>query len=222
MKTAILLSTYNGEKYLSQQLTSILRQTYGQFQLYCRDDHSSDATVEILQKMEQQDGRVVLVPSDKNLGAAESFMTLLATVDADYYLFADQDDVWMPHKIQTLLNKMQQEEKTAPLRLPLLIFSDLQVVDSLLREIAPSFWSFNKLPPQLLTQNLDFINVFNAAPGCSMIFNRALRDKALEIRPENILMHDWYLMLVAARHGRFVPHNEPLVQYRQHEANEHA
>lgn len=109
-QVAILMSTYNGEKYLDAQIKSIINQTNPHWHLYIRDDGSRDRTPQIIQKYVRQDNRISWLNPDHvvNRGVTRSFMELLQQTTADFYMFCDQDDVWLPNKIQVTLNKMLQ------------------------------------------------------------------------------------------------------------------
>ena len=119
-KVNILLSTYNGEKYLSEQLDSLMNQTYQNMVIYVRDDGSNDKTLDILYKYQKQDGRkqMIILKEDKpvNLGFMESFWILLRSCEhADYYAFCDQDDVWLPEKVERGVAALEKERNDVPL-----------------------------------------------------------------------------------------------------------
>lgn len=213
---AILLSTYNGEKYLKEQIDSIINQDYKNWELYIRDDGSTDSTLSIIQYYSSIHSNIYLLEDTDNLGAAMSFMTLLSNVDSEYYMFCDQDDVWMEDKVTKSICKMIELESTE--KKPILVFSDAKVTDAKLNIINPSFWDYNKAYPQILLSNSKFINVFNCSPGCTMIFNNELK-KHLNDFDSNILMHDWYLMIKATMHGVVGYINDSLMFYRQHSNN---
>ena len=107
MKLAILLSTYNGMNYLEEQVDSIIAQTYTDWKLYIRDDASTDATVALIKRLADTDPRIINISSSGNLGAKESFMWMLRNVEADYYMFCDHDDVWLPKKVELTLKRVQ-------------------------------------------------------------------------------------------------------------------
>ena len=129
---AILMSTYNGEKYLREQIESLFVQTEKGWKLYVRDDGSKDSTMEILSEYEQRYPNKVCVVRDipQNLGAGESFMHLLGVTDAEYYMFSDQDDVWMPDKIERTYSKLLSLEKQYGSNIGIGVFTDLTLVDA--------------------------------------------------------------------------------------------
>ena len=139
------MATYNGEKYLREQLQSLYNQTYTDWTLYIGDDGSSDGTASIVREFSQRYGNIVFHQNSEGKGAMRNFMDLLAEAEADYYMFCDQDDVWLPHKVETTLRKMRETEAENKER-PALACSDLRVVDKNLQTIAPSY-----AHPELLT-----------------------------------------------------------------------
>lgn len=217
-KVHILMSTYNGALYLPEQLDSIVAQTYRNWNLYIRDDGSQDHTVQILQDYASRDDRIKLLPLDKKrLGACASFAYLLKQCsDAKYIMFCDQDDFWLPKKVQTSLGTFLYLEEQHK-ELPLLLHTNLQVVDSKLKLLAKSFWDYQKLNPNRC--NLNQLLVQNNVTGCTVMINKALRDLALPI-PEEAIMHDWWLALVASAFGRISHINKALILYRQHGSND--
>lgn len=213
---AILLSTYNGELYIEDQIHSILSQDFKNWILYIRDDGSTDLTVEIIKRYTQKYGNINFQEDKESKGAALSFLYLLQNVDSKYYLFCDQDDVWLPDKISKLYNKIKSVEINC--EKSVLVFSDAKVVDQNLTVIDDSFWHYHKVHPKLLLSNKKYINVFNSTPGCTMLFNQELKTH-IDFGAKNILMHDWYLMIIALQQGCIAYVNTPLMLYRQHQNN---
>lgn len=214
---AILLSTYNGEKYLEQQLNSIISQTFKDFKLYVRDDGSTDRTLEILNSYASKYPNIIICKDDKNnVGASKSFMSLLGKVEADYYMFCDQDDVWFESKIQTSLSIIKSEEARS-FNIPLLIHTDLIVVDENLNILKSSLWNNNKLYPN--KYNSEYLKVVNVVTGCTCLFNRLARDIAIRIKCE-IIMHDFWLSIcVDSAGGKIISLPFPSIYYRQHQNN---
>lgn len=214
MSIAILLSTYNGVEFLTQQLDSLFAQVDTSFKIFVRDDGSQDSTLEVLQGYD-----VKLLPSNINLGCKDSFSTLLkfATTnsDADYFMFCDQDDVWYPDKVEKTLAKMKSMEAEYS-DIPLLVHTDLEVVDESLETIAPSMWQYEHLLPDKNTFSRLLIQ--NSVTGCSVMINRTLAEKSLTI-PSSAIMHDWWLGLVASQFGKIGFIAEPTIKYRQHGKN---
>ncbi|KQK27517.1 MULTISPECIES: glycosyltransferase family 2 protein [Chryseobacterium] len=215
-KLSILLSTYNGEKYLKEQIESILKQDFSDIMLYIRDDGSTDSTIEIIQEYVSLYSNIHILKKDKNIGAAMSFMTLLQYVNSDYYMFCDQDDVWLENKVSKSIAKIIELEELE--KKSVLVFTNAKVVDEELNIIDSSFWNYNKVSPKILLADPKLINVFNCSPGCTMIFNDELKKK-LTNYDENILMHDWYIMIQALQNGKVDFINDSLILYRQHSHN---
>ena len=185
----ILLSTYNGKKFLPDLLDSILKQTFKDWRLLVRDDCSTDNTKEILNRYAcLYPHRIKLILSRKRLGPAFSFGVLLQHSNAPYMMFCDQDDVWLPDKITLCLEMIKKIEERHPGK-PVLVFSDLIVVDENLNFISPSFLRFQRLP-LLVLQDLKKLCIQNVIPGCSMIFNKAVQSLVGKM-PSEAIMHDW-------------------------------
>jgi len=214
----ILLSTYNGEQYLRNQIESIINQTYKNWRLLIRDDGSQDKTIEILEYYlrKHKDKIVLIEDGQKHLGASKSFFRLLGYSDAKYIMFCDQDDVWLPYKIEETYNKMKELEKKHNDK-PLLVYSDLKVVDKDLNLIAPSFWKYQHIDPK--RNKLNHLLVQNVITGCTMMINDKLKDTLITM-PDDEIMHDWWLGLVGASFGELDFIKEPLVLYRQHGKND--
>lgn len=216
----ILLAAYNGALHLAAQLDSLLAQTHTDWQLLARDDGSTDATPAILADYRDRfPDRIAVVPDDdRNLGPCGNFALLMARADAGYLMFCDQDDVWLPQKIERTLAAMRELEARCGEGLPLLVHTDLKVVDAELRPVADSLWRFQRSDPRGGTA-LNRLLVQNAVTGCSVMVNRHLRDLALPL-PTEAVMHDWWLALVAAAFGAIGQVPETTVLYRQHGKND--
>jgi len=215
----ILLSTYNGEKFLPEQLDSILNQTENNWRLLIRDDDSDDSTLEILQLYCNQHPKKIFLIDDiikSNLGPCKSFNILMQKSTAPYVMFCDQDDIWDPEKIEVMLKHFKEMEEALLPETPLLLHSDMEVVDSSLVTISHSFIKLNKLDMQKTSIN-DLI-MRNNITGCAMICNKLLIDLALPM-PLDAIMHDWWLALVAAEFGKIKYIPQPLIKYRQHDNN---
>lgn len=216
IKVAVLLSTYNGEKYLLNQLQSIQKQTAKNFHIYIRDDGSTDRTTEIIEKFCENNVNCSVLQSGRNLGAANSFMELLKLVDEEYYMFCDQDDIWLKNKIKNSLDYLLLKEKGKK-GVPVLIYTDAKVVDVRLNTIAESFIDTSGIVPDLV-QKWGYVMINNVAPGCTYIFNKELRKIAVN-HPSDLPMHDWWMVLNAERYGELYFLNSADILYRQHDNN---
>ena len=213
----ILLSTYNGEKYLKEQLDSIFAQTYTDWTLYIRDDGSRDNTEAIIDSYVARYENIKKLPSEGNVGVIRSFELLLKGVEADYYFFCDQDDFWLPTKLQKSMDKMLEAEQQCP-NAPVGVFCDAKVVDEKLNEIFPSFWKISRIKPALL-DTFERLTVHNAAAGCTMLINHAAKVCSLPF-VEEVRMHDyWILLSILAKGGKLAYVDEALMLYRQHGGN---
>ncbi len=213
---AILLATHNSEKYLPCQIDSLINQTYGNIKIVISDDSSNDKTEEIIEDYIKKDSRILRIKSKKRLGSAQAnFMFLLQNAPtADFYAFCDHDDRWVKDKVECTLNKMLDGDISSPR----LVHSDLFVADSNLTVISNSMFSMQKLPKnQTLAQSL----VQNGVTGCTVMINNPLRNLALKKTDcENMIMHDWYLNILARIFGSVDFVDRPLIFYRQHGNNE--
>jgi len=219
MNVAILLAVYNGEKYLHQQLDSIVNQSYKDWKLYIRDDGSLDDSLLIINKfIADYPDKLKLVDDNlKNLGSCNNFFQILKNVDADYYMFADQDDVWNTDKIEITLHHFINCEKKDEIKKPLLLHTDLEVVDINLNRIATSFWNYQQMDV-IKGNSFNKLLVQNIVTGCTMMFNNELKMK-LEILPDNVFVHDWWIALVASKFGSIDHTDIQTIKYRQHPNN---
>lgn len=213
---SILLAVYNGEKYLKQQIESILAQSYNDFKIVIRDDGSTDNSVKIINDFCNKYPEKISLISGAPTGSAKgNFAALLNACDDDYIMFCDQDDVWYPYKIELTLNLMKRTEANNK-ALPVLIHTNLAVADENLNVISSSFFDFQKLSPVMLLPQL---LVQNNVTGCTVMINRALKEKCGMI-PDDCIMHDWWLALVATAFGRVNHIWESTIYYRQHSGNQ--
>ena len=223
---AVLLAAYNGEKYLKQQLISIIEQDYlGQISIIVRDDNSSDNTccvvTEFLHSTNDSNRKIYLL-ENKNAphGHLANFSALaqhaLNTNSSDFYLFADQDDVWHIDKVSRLVNAGTELTREFP-DLPVLVHSDLRVVDEKLAEISPSFIEFQGLPDPINHAFPTFLYQ-NVVTGCTCIFNHRLLALATPV-PNAVIVHDWWFALCAYYWGKIGYVDTPLIDYRQHGNN---
>lgn len=216
-KIAILMATYNGEKYICQQIDSILSQTCKDWELYIHDDGSTDNTIAAVESyVEKYTDKIHLIDGKSTGGAKYNFFYLFGQVEAPYYMTCDQDDVWLDKKIELTYDKMLTIENKADV--PCLVYTELRVVDSELNTIADTMSGYQSLDCHKRTINQFILQ--NSVTGCTMMINRALRDKMLHITDiDNTIMHDWWAALVAAQFGKTAFIDEPTILYRQHGDN---
>ncbi len=213
----ILLACCNNEKYVAALIDSLLSQSCGDFSLLARDDCSRDATADIVRSYD--DPRIDFAVNPAPSGSAQNnfYSLLLARDDAPYTMFADADDVWFENKVERTLARMRECEAMYGKDTPILVHGDLTVTDEKLNVIAPSMFRYEKLSPQRTA--LPQLLAQNNVTGCTMMINRALAE-LIPRKPENSVMHDWYLALCASAFGHISVIDEPLLYYRQHSGNQ--
>lgn len=212
----ILLATYNGERYIREQIDSILNQDYENWIVRACDDASTDKTYQILMEYKEKfPDKIIIEKRQKGFGSAKlNFAHLIQNSSCDYVMCCDQDDVWLPNKISLTLQEMKRNEKDG---IPVLVHTDLKVVDAELNVLSDSFFehsNYNKKP-----QYKDLL-IQNHVTGCTMMMNRALVDLVnLQEDYDDILMHDWLAAIVAAGLGKVAFVDCPTMLYRQHAVN---
>ena len=214
----ILLAAYKGGRFIRPMVDSILAQDVGGWRLILSDD--GEDTAPILQEYaDKYPDKITHYRSGRRFGSAQKhFMHLLEQFggQADYIMFSDQDDVWHPDKVRLTLRLMEQAE-TDP-ALPVLVHTDLRVVDGQLHEMDPSFQHYSGLDGHRLA--LEQLLVQNVVTGCTMMINRSLARLACRpVGEGDMLMHDWWLALIAAAMGRAVFLDRATIDYRQHGGN---
>ncbi|HFI1270559.1 TPA: glycosyltransferase family 2 protein, partial [Escherichia coli] len=211
-----VLASYNGEKYISEQLDSILNQSHKNIQLYISDDGSSDTTVNIINEYVRKDSRVHLINMERVGGVIKNFETALEYTTANYIMLSDQDDFWEYNKIEKQLNAMLTEERKAG-NVAVLGYTDLALVDDKLQPISRSFYRAAGLNPE---RNLHYCNLswMGSVMGCTIIMNRKALDNAIPFHPQ-VIMHDHWLAMKTLEIGHLFYIDESLIQYRQHSKN---
>jgi glycosyltransferase involved in cell wall biosynthesis len=211
-RVTVILSTYNGEKYLVEQLDSILSQVDVDVTLLVRDDGSRDSTRAILQDFVARHENVQWIAGD-NCGVAGSFLTALQQADdsSDFYAFSDQDDVWEPRKLANAVETLRAQGDSDR---PLLYCSTLEIVDEKLQHVG-----FTKR----LFRDISFKNALfqNIVYGCTSVMNRSARDLVCSTQSvREILMHDWWCYLGVTAFGRVIFEDRAAIKYRQHGNNQ--
>lgn len=212
MKVNILMATYNGERFLAEQIESIQAQTFSEWNLFIRDDGSTDGTRQIIKQYADTDSRITFINSaeTENVGVIKSFFMLVKHREADYYFFSDQDDIWLPEKIELTL----AEARRYPQNMPLMVYTDLKIVNQNLEILNDSM-----IRSQSHHANTELLQELteNTVTGGTAMINHALAEYWTVT--ENLLMHDWYLALLATALGKLVYIDQPTELYRQHDNN---
>lgn len=225
-KIAILLSTYNGQSFLAEQLESLLRQSYGNFIVVVRDDGSDDDSIAIAEKFRTDHPQKFHICEDAatNLGASSSFSKLvqytlnnklLLGLDTAYMAFCDQDDVWHENKLARSTAAMFAAEESGE-AMPVLVHTDLRVVDETGNSIAGSFMAYQGLTKE--NNTFPKLVLSNLVTGCTALINEELARRSIPV-DHGAIMHDWWLALVASAFGKLVYLDQPLMDYRQHGSN---
>lgn len=217
----ILLSTYNGERFLSEQIDSILDQTIKDWHLYIRDDGSKDTTVSIIAEyVKNYPSKITWINESEivNCGCIKSFEALLASSKSDYFMFCDQDDVWLPNKIETTFNTILEAEKNNS-GIPIFVHTDVKVVDVNLNVKEESFLKLLRFPHSIISTNKHYAMLFNYITGCTVMGNAKAREVALPF-PNFIDMHDsWIARKTILEGGKVVTLFKATMLYRQHGNN---
>ena len=216
-KIAVLLATYNGEKYLREQLDSLLAQDFDDFACFIHDDDSTDNTREIIAEYCNTYPETFIEIKEQRTGekgARDNFLFLLKKVEADYYMYCDQDDVWLPKKISKTFSVIMKHT----IGKPACVYTDLKVVDQKLNIISNSYFSYRSLDPW--RNSYKTLLIISICTGCTMMLNRMLRDEVLKLKCNSYIhMHDIDTAITAALLGDIEFLDEPTILYRQHNDN---
>ncbi len=216
-KVTVLMSTYNGEKYIKDQINSIINQCGVDISLIIRDDKSTDGTVDIIRDLAKKHKNIQVVFDEKNIGACLSFLRLIEiseNMEAEYYAFCDQDDIWLPEKIMEAI-KTISKSKMSYSDTPILYCSAVTFVDENLNIIRKAGLNDEKMTFEKSVYD-------NRSIGCTLVFNQALIKKYLRFFKENkdsVVMHDWTFVLLTLLTGEVMYDSESYIYYRQHSGN---
>ena len=214
-KVDVLMATYNGEKYIEEQIESILNQTYKNIQLIISDDCSTDRTREILKKYENNE-KIKIFYQEENLGYIKNFEFLLKNVKNDLYMLSDQDDVWKSEKIEKAVEKLRTENLD-------LVFGDLEVVDENLNTIYKSFDKYMKVDRKInkCIGNYKLQYLYNCITGCTILSKKEFLKEILPLPTDSkYMLHDYWIGLIVSLHGKIGYINETYIKYRQHGNNQ--
>ncbi len=212
----ILMAAYNGEKYVAEQIESILNQTYKEWVLIIRDDNSTDNTPQIIKKYAMQNKQVVIIEDELgNLGPLLNFNQLMKhaiSINAPYIMFSDQDDLWFPNKIYESYQAIKHYEKSNGKECPILVYTNYCLSNRQLplKNKVYAFQNVDNSPNQLLVQNWIL--------GCTMIFNAQLLNIAMEV-PYQAINHDNWVAIIASLTGKIGYLNVVTLSHRLHSEN---
>lgn len=204
-KVAIVLSTYNGEKYIEKQLESLVNQTYKNIDIYIRDDGSKDKTTEIIEKYESKYNNIKLIKAN-NVGLVNSFYEGLKSAfeTGDYFAYCDQDDYWHQDKIERAIEKLEYSNNNTPT----VLFTEFNYCDANLEFVEKS--NMNKKGTSFKNSLVECI-----ASGNTMVFNKKMAKLILETNTQNVCLHDWWLYMIATGIGNIIYDPEPSLEYRR-------
>jgi len=209
---SVVLASYNGSKFIKEQLDSILNQTYKAFEIICVDDCSSDDTYKILEEYKNKYPDIIKVyKNDKNIGSRATFSKAIEYANGEYVALSDQDDWWYPEKLEILYNNIKNNPNIA------FVYSNAHLVDENLSIIKENIIKQNNT----LINGKNFLNIIidNSVMGCTMLLNSNFAKKCLPL-PFVGLHHDWYFALMAYNYNLEVKFIDiPLIKYRLHSSN---
>lgn len=212
----IVLATYNGEKYIREQLESILANKYKDISIEICDDGSTDGTLGIVKEYVEKYSYISLHENPKNLGYVMNFMEGIRRSKSPYIMLCDQDDIWHEDKIEKTYDRMRSLEEENGRNVPLMVFTDAMNFNS---ESGEDLGSFHK-NSHLDIKKIDTAHLFmeNKCIGCTVMVNAAILDY-LAVLPKEIRVHDWWLALICSNFGKISYIAETTLQYRQHSGN---
>lgn len=215
----ILLSSYNGQDYIEEQIKSILKQTNVITKILIRDDGSTDNTINIIEKIQSEYPDRIEYVQGVNLGFAESFSRLIKLAhkkynSIDYFAFSDQDDIWLPEKLKKAYDKIKNDNYNGPI----LYCSDLIVVDKDLNRLNYKIRKSNHKTHKFINKYNCLVQNYSA--GCTMLFNKATVEKYNKLNPSNIFYHDYFIYKLCMFLGKVYYDNNSYILYRQHGKNQ--
>ncbi|WP_194387053.1 glycosyltransferase family 2 protein [Klebsiella variicola] len=214
---AVVMATYNGEKFINEQIQSILNQTHQHLTLYISDDGSTDNTIEIIKNIALNDSRLQFIGVNEHPGVVRNFNRAFLETHEDIVFLADQDDIWPKDRIKKMIN--YYIEQAVDTEQPSLLFTDMVLIDKNSEILASSFYKELEIDPNY-NKELKYLTWRCTSYGCTMMVNRPLLNQALPLpQDEDVTMHDNWLILCAANLGKVYYMDYGSVFYRQHESN---
>lgn len=215
---AILMASYNSQKYIAEQIESIINQSYKFWTLYIRDDGSTDDTKKIIGDYSRKYDNIILInDSNGNLGCRDNFFRLLEIVQSKYYMFSDSDDVWLPNKVKVSLDEIIKAEKENPPHTPILIHSDMMIVDQNLNILQQSMWESARFNPDKI-KTINYLGIHGFIGGATAIFNKEAKRVSIPFS-KKVYLHDLWIGLKVLESGKIISLHKQLMLYRQHGNN---
>lgn len=214
---SIAMATYNGERFLREQIDSLAKQTYTNLEIIICDDCSTDDTWPILEEYARTDSRIQIFQNKKNLGTVKNFETAISKCKGAFIALSDQDDIWLSQKIEICMQHMLQTTAAHP-DIPVLVHTDLCLIDETGKTLASSMWNEQNTFPHLY-KHPEQVAVHNFVTGCTLLMNRESLGISLPFPPE-VVMHDWWIALNVIKKGLIVSVDIPTILYRQHGSNQ--
>jgi len=209
---SVVMATFNGEKFIKEQLETIISQTIQPQEIIICDDCSSDQTIKIIESLNNP--LIKIYQNSTKIGVVENFKKGVSlTKDGNFIALSDQDDVWFKNKLETLYNSISEFKESL---IPTIAYSDLTLVDSNKKVINKSFW--NELDHHNHVHNFETLLFGNFITGHSILMNSSMK-KELLCKPCDTILHDVWIAFIALGIGKAIKINEPLAYYRQHEKN---
>ncbi|MBD1577790.1 glycosyltransferase family 2 protein [Vibrio sp. S11_S32] len=214
MKLGVVIASYNGGKYIYEQITSILESEGSSLinEILISDDGSSDNTIDIIKSI--NDSRIHIFENKLRNGPGFNFVNGLTKSDADFVFLCDQDDVWPKDRIKNFFEVAGKLDKNEPG----IVCSDLTVVEQNLNVLADSFYDFEHIPKNW-SLNIENLFLQNCSPGCVMLINKPAVDRLVKTFSNDSVMHDWWILLYASLHDNIIFLDKSTLLYRQHDSN---
>ncbi|MEO8236797.1 MAG: glycosyltransferase family 2 protein [Flavobacterium sp.] len=209
---SVALATYNGAKYIEEQLVSLINQSLLPCEIIIIDDFSTDNTFEILKEIQKNYPLILLYRNDENIGPIETFKKAIKYCNSEYIALCDQDDIWELNKIELSFNEIKKMNQS----LPSIVFTDLKMIDAHGSLIGDSFWKTQGYNPKK-TKFSDLL-ISNVVTGCTIMMNGKMK-KEIEKMPNKVIMHDYWIALIAFSLGCYKIIDSNTIKFRVHVAS---
>ena len=210
---SVAMATYNGVKYIEEQLFSIINQTFPPKEIIIVDDCSTDNTVEIVRKIQKNHSSIILYNNEVNLGPINTFKVAIGKCNFNNVALSDQDDIWESNKLEICFQELKKiNVKTRPC----IVFTDLQMINSNGDLIGSSFWKIQGYNPSKI--DLKHILIGNIVTGCTVMMNGCMKNE-IAMMPNKVIMHDYWIALIAFGIGNYKAINQTPIRFRVHENN---